>query len=69
MVGLGGVFMLHEGLVWHHVMPQFYDGRLEDNDQLNAWLHHFNMRAPICYVGTITSDDYVSVTIFTALVK
>lgn len=58
--GLGGTFVLLEGKVKHHVMPDFSARALCSDDDVDAWLHYFEMRAPITHVGTLVTGDMVS---------
>ncbi|KAL0841667.1 hypothetical protein ABMA28_013945 [Loxostege sticticalis] len=57
VVGLGGTFVLLEGKVKHHVMPDFSARALCSDDDVDAWLHYFEMRAPITHVGTLVTGD------------
>ncbi|KAM3961742.1 LOW QUALITY PROTEIN: ester hydrolase C11orf54 homolog [Aphomia sociella] len=57
VVGLGGTFVLHEGRVKHHVMPDFSTTELCSEKDVDGWLHYFEMRAPIMHVGTLVTGD------------
>ncbi|XP_072943617.1 ester hydrolase C11orf54 homolog isoform X2 [Epargyreus clarus] len=57
VVGLGGVFVLRSGRVKHHVMPDFSATPLCSDADLDGWLHFFEMRAPISYMGTLVTGD------------
>lgn len=60
MVGLGGVFLLKEGKVKHHVMPDFSSRALCSDSDVDDWLHFFEMKAPIVHLGTLVTGDLVS---------
>ncbi|XP_039746520.1 ester hydrolase C11orf54 homolog isoform X1 [Pararge aegeria] len=57
VVGLGGAFVLRAGRVKHHVMPDFSATPVRTDAEVDAWLHYFDMRAPITHVGTLVSGD------------
>ncbi|XP_034840779.2 ester hydrolase C11orf54 homolog isoform X1 [Maniola hyperantus] len=57
VVGLGGTFLLREGKVKHHVMPDFSATPVCTDAQVDDWLHFFEMRAPIVHVGTLVTGD------------
>ncbi|XP_041977293.1 ester hydrolase C11orf54 homolog isoform X2 [Aricia agestis] len=57
VVGLGGTFLLREGSVKHHVMPDFSGTPLCSDADVDNWLHFFEMRAPIVHVGTLVTGD------------
>ncbi|XP_028168455.1 ester hydrolase C11orf54 homolog isoform X1 [Ostrinia furnacalis] len=57
VVGLGGTFVLRAGKVKHHVMPDFSRAALCSDADVDAWLHYFDMRAPIVHVGTLVTGD------------
>jgi hypothetical protein len=61
--GLGGAFVLREGRVKHHVMPDFSTTPLCSDADVDSWLHYFEMRAPITHVGTLVTGDLVSITL------
>ncbi|KPJ00218.1 Ester hydrolase C11orf54-like [Papilio xuthus] len=56
-VGLGGAFVVREGRVKHHVMPDFSSAALCSDEDVDRWLHYFEMRAPIVHVGTLVTAD------------
>jgi len=58
--GLGGVFVVSEGKVKQHVMPDFSGPPLETEEQLNNWLKFYNMSTPLIALGTLVSSDPVS---------
>ncbi|XP_023947505.2 ester hydrolase C11orf54 homolog isoform X2 [Bicyclus anynana] len=57
VVGAGGAFVLRAGRVKHHVMPDFSATPLRTDAHVDAWLHYFDMRAPIVHVGTLVTGD------------
>lgn len=57
VVGLGGAFAVHEGRVKHHVMPGFSSTPLCSDQDVDTWLHYFDMRAPIVHLGTLVTGD------------
>ncbi|CAG4906351.1 unnamed protein product [Colias eurytheme] len=57
VVGLGGAFVLRAGKVKHHVMPDFSASPLCTDSDVDAWLHYFEMNAPIMHVGTLVTGD------------
>ncbi|CAK1552705.1 unnamed protein product [Leptosia nina] len=56
-VGLGGAFLLRAGKVKHHVMPDFSSSPLCTDADVDAWLHYFEMSAPIMHLGTLVTGD------------
>lgn len=59
VVGLGGAFLIKEGRVHQHVMPDFSKTPLVNDDDLNKWLKFYDMEAPLVAVGTLTTSEYV----------
>ncbi|KAL4704518.1 hypothetical protein ACJJTC_007637 [Scirpophaga incertulas] len=57
VVGLGGVFVLHEGTAKFHVMPDFSATPLCSDADVDGWLHYFEMRAPLVCLGTLVTGD------------
>ncbi|CAH2086971.1 unnamed protein product [Euphydryas editha] len=57
VVGLGGTFVLREGSVRHHVMPDFSASALRSDADVDRWLTFHEMRAPITHVGTLVTGD------------
>ncbi|XP_011503427.1 PREDICTED: uncharacterized protein LOC105366625 [Ceratosolen solmsi marchali] len=57
LVGLGGSFVIKEGKVKQHVMPDFSDKPLNNLQELNNWLHFYDMTAPLIAVGTFISAE------------
>ncbi|KAJ2952415.1 hypothetical protein O0L34_g6721 [Tuta absoluta] len=58
VVGLGGMFVVREGKVRFHVMPDFSSAPLCSDADVDSWLHYFEMRAPITHVGTLVTGDH-----------
>lgn len=59
-IGLGGTFLIKNGKVKQHVMPDFSVTPLRTEAQLNNWLHFYNMSTPLIAVGTFVSSESVS---------
>lgn len=57
------MFVLREGRVKFHVMPDFSATALCTDSDVDNWLHYFEMRAPITHVGTLVTGDLVSISI------
>ncbi|XP_043792237.1 ester hydrolase C11orf54 homolog [Apis laboriosa] len=57
LVGLGGTFLIKNGKVKQHVMPDFSVTPLRTEAQLNNWLHFYNMSTPLIAVGTFVSSE------------
>ncbi|XP_050663942.1 ester hydrolase C11orf54 homolog isoform X2 [Leptidea sinapis] len=57
VIGMGGAFVLREGKVKHHVMPDFSPTPLCTDSDVDTWLHYFEMRAPIMHLGTLVTGD------------
>ena len=62
--GLGGAFLLKEGKAKQHIMPDFSKKPINTDEEVNEWLHFYNMSAPLIAVGTLVSSDPVSLNIF-----
>ncbi|RVE44643.1 hypothetical protein evm_010729 [Chilo suppressalis] len=58
VVGLGGTFILRSGRVKFHVMPEFSSTALCSDDDVDQWLHYFEMQAPITHLGTLVTGDH-----------
>ncbi|KAJ9584126.1 hypothetical protein L9F63_021535 [Diploptera punctata] len=56
-VGLGGTFLLKEGKAKQHIMPDFSKTPINTDEEVNEWLHFYNMSAPLIAVGTLVSCD------------
>ncbi|KAI4495910.1 hypothetical protein M0802_008316 [Mischocyttarus mexicanus] len=57
LVGLGGTFLINDGKVKQHVMPDFSTTPLNTVEQLDDWLHFYNMSTPLIAVGTFVSAE------------
>ncbi|XP_013199568.2 ester hydrolase C11orf54 homolog [Amyelois transitella] len=57
VVGLGGTFLLREGRVKYHVMPDFSTTALCSDADVDGWLHYFEMKAPLVQLGTLVTGD------------
>ncbi|KAF5292596.1 hypothetical protein FQA39_LY13929 [Lamprigera yunnana] len=58
IIGLGGTFLVKEGKVKQHVMPDFSKTPLNSDDDLLHWLRFFNMSAPLVATGTLVTGDH-----------
>lgn len=56
-VGLGGTFLLKEGMAKQHIMPEFSTTPLNSDEDVENWLHFYNQSAPLIAVGTLVSTD------------
>lgn len=56
---MGGVFVICQGLVNQHVMPDFSKTPIKTDEELNKWLKFYNMSAPLSAVGTFVTKDPV----------
>jgi hypothetical protein len=59
VIGLGGSFVIKEGKVKQHVMPDFSNKPLNNLKELDNWLHFYDMSAPLIAVGTFVSAETV----------
>lgn len=57
LVGFGGTFLINEGKVKQHVMPDFSITPLNNLQQLDDWLNFYNMSTPLVAVGTFVSSE------------
>ncbi|XP_053985125.1 ester hydrolase C11orf54 homolog [Hylaeus anthracinus] len=57
-VGLGGTFLMRDGKVKQHIMPDFSTTPLKTEAQLNNWLHFYNMSTPLVAVGTFVNSEH-----------
>lgn len=57
LVGLGGTFLMNDGKIKQHVMPDFSATPLNTESQLNNWLKFYNMSTPLIAVGTFVSSE------------
>lgn len=56
---MGGTFVMNNGKVKQHIMPDFSDIPLNSEAQLNEWLHFYDMKTPLIAVGTFVSAETV----------
>lgn len=64
IVGLGGTFLVKEGRVHQHIMPDFSKTPVNSDEDLNKWLKFYDMDAPLVAVGTLATGEYVRKIIF-----
>uniref|UniRef100_A0ABD2WP08 DUF1907 domain-containing protein n=1 Tax=Trichogramma kaykai TaxID=54128 RepID=A0ABD2WP08_9HYME len=57
LVGLGGTFVIKQGKAKQHVMPDFSKTPLNTVEDLDKWLHFYEMSAPLVAVGTFVSAE------------
>ncbi|XP_017890089.1 ester hydrolase C11orf54 homolog [Ceratina calcarata] len=57
LVGLGGTFLMKDGKIKQHVMPDFSTTPLNTEAKLNKWLQFYNMSTPLIAVGTFVSSE------------
>ncbi|XP_011268697.2 ester hydrolase C11orf54 homolog [Camponotus floridanus] len=57
LVGLGGMFVMKNGKIKQHVMPNFFDTPLNTETQVINWLHFYDMETPLVAVGTFVSAE------------
>lgn len=57
---MGGTFLLKEGKAKQHIMPEFSTEPINTDEEVEKWLHFYNMSAPLTAVGTLVSADPVS---------
>lgn len=57
LVGIGGTFLINNGKVKQHVMADFSTTPLNNLEQLNNWLHFYDMSTPLVAVGTFVSSE------------
>lgn len=57
LVGLGGTFLMTDGKIKQHIMPDFSLTPLNTEVQLNNWLNFFDMSTPLIAVGTFVSSE------------
>lgn len=56
-VALGGAFVVQKGKVKTHVMPKFSECPLNSDEDVNKWLHFYEMNAPFTCLGYLVSHD------------
>ncbi|KAM0730169.1 Ester hydrolase C11orf54 [Formica fusca] len=57
LVGLGGVFVVNNGIVKLHVTPQFLETDLTSNKMVHDWLQYHEVPTPLVAVGTIVNKS------------
>lgn len=55
--GLGGIFVVNNGIVKLHVMPQFLETDLTSNKMVHDWLQYHDVPTPLVAVGTIVNKS------------
>jgi hypothetical protein len=58
VVAVGGAFVIEEGTAKLHVMPDFDPPPVDDD--VDAWLKYFEMKAPLVCLSVFVSHDPVS---------
>ncbi|XP_035884582.1 ester hydrolase C11orf54 homolog isoform X5 [Phyllostomus discolor] len=57
-VGMGGTFIVQKGKVKTHIMPpEFSSCPLNSEEELNKWLHFYEMKAPLICLPVFVSKD------------
>lgn len=56
---MGGVFWTKRGILYQHIMPDFSKKPINNDTELNEWLHFYNMSSPLIGVGTLVTGNYV----------
>ncbi|XP_077995627.1 ester hydrolase C11orf54 homolog [Glandiceps talaboti] len=56
-VGIGGAFLIEKGKAKIHVMPAFSTKPLQSEDDVNEWLHFYNMKSTLVCLSTFISHD------------
>ncbi len=56
-VALGGTFLVQTGKVKIHVMPNFSEVPLNSDEEVDNWLHFYEMSAPFVCTGYLVSHD------------
>lgn len=60
-VGMGGIFVIKKGKAHQHVMRDFSKTPINSEQELNQWLKFYEMPAQLNAVGTLITQEYVSV--------
>lgn len=60
-VGLGGMFMIKTGKAYQHVMRDFSKTPINSEEELNKWLKFYEMPAQLNAVGTLITNENVSI--------
>jgi len=53
-IGLGGVFVMHDGLVLQHVMPRILKD-CSSEEKIRNWVKYYALPTPSVAVGTIVN--------------
>lgn len=57
-VGMGGTFVIQKGKVKSHIMPaEFSSCPLNSDEEVNKWLHFYEMKAPLVCLPVFVSRD------------
>ncbi|XP_069932881.1 ester hydrolase C11orf54 homolog isoform X2 [Oryctolagus cuniculus] len=57
-VGMGGTFIIQKGKVKAHIMPgEFSSCPLNSDEDVNNWLHFYEMKAPLVCLPVFVSRD------------
>ncbi|XP_054380925.1 ester hydrolase C11orf54 homolog isoform X11 [Pongo abelii] len=57
-IGMGGTFIIQKGKVKSHVMPaEFSSCPLNSDEEVNKWLHFYEMKAPLVCLPVFVSRD------------
>nr|CAB3226507.1 ester hydrolase C11orf54 homolog [Phallusia mammillata] len=56
-VGLGGTFLVKEGKIKIHVMPDFSENPLETDKDVENWLNFYQVGAPFVCMSTFITED------------
>jgi len=60
-VGLGGLFLVRQAKSKIHIMQDFTVEPLKSDEEVNNWLHFFEMDPPMLFQSVLVSSDPVSV--------
>ncbi|KAI2562316.1 hypothetical protein KI723_111566 [Homo sapiens] len=57
-IGMGGTFIIQKGKVKSHIMPaEFSSCPLNSDEEVNKWLHFYEMKAPLVCLPVFVSRD------------
>ncbi|XP_072164066.1 ester hydrolase C11orf54 homolog [Diadema setosum] len=56
-IGLGGVFLMVEGVAKIHIMPDFSKTPLNSEEDVNRWLQFFDFKGPLECASVFVSHD------------
>lgn len=57
LISLGGVFVARSGKLKMHVMPDFPDKPFKSRDEVEQWLHFFDMDTPMVCLSVLHSGE------------